>query len=142
VVIGALTAEDGRIPFMVPEEMVASMSPGSVVIDVSIDQGGCFETSEMTSHSKPVFRKYDVVHYCVPNIASRVPRTATNALSNIFTPILQEISQQGGINEVLFTNEHFRSGVYIYRGSLTNAAIAKRFNLRYKELGLLIAVRN
>jgi alanine dehydrogenase len=142
VVIGALSVEDGRIPFMVPEEMVASMSPGSVIIDVSIDQGGCFETSEMTSHSKPVFRKYDVVHYCVPNIASRVPRTATNALSNIFTPILQEISQHGGINEVLFTNEHFRSGVYIYRGSLTNAMIAKKFNLRYKELGLLIAVRN
>jgi alanine dehydrogenase len=142
VVIGALAVEDGRIPFMVPEEMVASMSPGSIVIDVSIDQGGCFETSEMTSHSKPIFRKYDVVHYCVPNIASRVPRTATNALSNIFTPILQEISQHGGINEVLFTNEHFRSGVYIYRGSLTNAMIAKKFNLRYKELGLLIAVRN
>ncbi|GAB3846323.1 alanine dehydrogenase [Hymenobacter terrigena] len=142
VVIGALAVEDGRIPFMVPEEMVSSMAPGSIVIDVSIDQGGCFETSEMTSHSKPVFRKYDVVHYCVPNIASRVPRTATNALSNIFTPILQEISQHGGINEVLFTNEHFRSGVYIYRGSLTNAMIAKKFNLRYKELGLLIAVRN
>ncbi|OGX88874.1 alanine dehydrogenase [Hymenobacter glacialis] len=142
VVIGALTVEDGRIPFMVSEEMVASMAPGSIVIDVSIDQGGCFETSEMTSHSKPVFRKYDVVHYCVPNIASRVPRTATNALSNIFTPILQEISQHGGINEVLFTNEHFRSGVYIYRGSLTNSMIAKKFNMRYKELGLLIAVRN
>ena len=142
VVIGALAVEDGRIPFMVPEEMVASMASGSVIIDVSIDQGGCFETSEMTSHSSPIFRKYDVVHYCVPNIASRVPRTATNALSNIFTPILQEISQHGGINEVLFTNEHFRSGVYIYRGSLTNAMIAKKFNLRYKELGLLIAVRN
>ena len=142
VVIGALAVEDGRIPFMVPEEMVASMAPGSVIIDVSIDQGGCFDTSEMTSHSKPVFRKYDVVHYCVPNIASRVPRTATNALSNIFTPILQEISQYGGINEVLFTNEHFRCGVYIYRGSLTNAMIAKKFNMRYKELGLLIAVRN
>jgi alanine dehydrogenase len=142
VVIGALAMEDGRIPFMVPESMVASMASGSVIIDVSIDQGGCFETSEVTTHSNPVFRKYDVVHYCVPNMASRVPRTATNALSNIFTPILQEISQHGGINEVLFTNEHFRSGVYIYRGSLTNAAIAKKFNLRYKELGLLIAVRN
>jgi len=142
VVIGALAVEDGRIPFMVPDNLVASMAAGSVIIDVSIDQGGCFETSEMTSHDRPVFRKYEVVHYCVPNIASRVPRTATNALSNIFTPILQEISQQGGINEALFTNEHFRSGVYIYKGSLTNAAIAKKFNLRYKELGLLIAVRN
>ncbi|MGI4742473.1 MAG: alanine dehydrogenase [Janthinobacterium lividum] len=142
VVIGALAVEEGRIPFMVPEQMVASMAAGSIIIDISIDQGGCFETSEITSHSKPVFRKYDVVHYCVPNIASRVPRTATNALSNIFTPILQDISQQGGINEALFTNEHFRSGVYIYKGSLTNAAIAKKFNMRYKELGLLIAVRN
>ena len=142
VVIGALAVEEGRIPFMVPEQMVASMAAGSIIIDISIDQGGCFETSELTSHSKPVFRKYDVVHYCVPNIASRVPRTATNALSNIFTPILQDISQQGGINEALFTNEHFRSGVYVYKGSLTNAAIAKRFNMRYKELGLLIAVRN
>ena len=142
VVIGALNAEEGRIPFMVSEDTVSTMAPGSVLIDVSIDQGGCFATSEMTSHSKPVFRKYDVIHYCVPNIASRVPRTATNALSNIFTPILQEISQHGGINEVLFTNEHFRSGVYVYKGSLTNATIAKRFNMRYKELGLMIAVRN
>ena len=142
VVIGALAVEEGRIPFMVPEDMISQMAAGSILIDVSIDQGGCFETSELTSHHQPVFRKYDVVHYCVPNIASRVPRTATNALSNIFTPILQEISQQGGINETLFTNEHFRSGVYIYKGSLTNAAIAKKFNLRYKELGLLIAVRN
>ncbi|MBC6990177.1 MULTISPECIES: alanine dehydrogenase [Hymenobacter] len=142
VVIGALNAEEGRIPFMVPENVVAQMTPGSVIIDVSIDQGGCFETSEMTSHSKPVYRKYDVIHYCVPNIASRVPRTATNALSNIFTPILQEISQHGGINEVLFTNEHFRSGVYVYKGSLTNSVIAKKFNMRYKELGLMIAVRN
>ena len=142
VVIGALNSEEGRVPFMVPESMVASMAPGSVIIDVSIDQGGCFETSEMTTHNKPVFRKYDVIHYCVPNIASRVPRTATNALSNIFTPILQEISQYGGINEVLFTNEHFRSGVYVYKGSLTNATIAKRFNMRYKELSLMIAVRN
>jgi alanine dehydrogenase len=142
VVIGALAVEEGRIPFMVPEQMVASMAAGSIIIDISIDQGGCFETSELTTHSKPVFRKYDVVHYCVPNIASRVPRTATHALSNIFTPILQDISQHGGINEALFTNEHFRSGVYIYKGSLTNAAIAKKFNMRYKELGLLIAVRN
>ncbi|MGI4835771.1 MAG: alanine dehydrogenase [Janthinobacterium lividum] len=142
VVIGALAVEEGRIPFMVPEDMISTMSAGSIIIDVSIDQGGCFETSELTSHNRPIFRKYDVVHYCVPNIASRVPRTATNALSNIFTPILQEISQQGGINETLFTNEHFRAGVYIYKGSLTNAAIAKKFNLRYKELGLLIAVRN
>ncbi|MEJ8757349.1 alanine dehydrogenase [Pontibacter sp. H259] len=142
VVIGALVAEDGRMPCMVEEAVVAQMKPGSVIIDVCIDQGGCFHTSELTSHSRPIYRKYDIIHYCVPNIPSRVPRTATSALSNIFTPILTEISKYGGVSEVLFTNEHYRSGVYIYKGSLTNAQIAKRFGMRYKELGLMIAVRN
>ena len=142
VVIGALVADEGYMPCTVEENVVAHMNPGSVIIDVCIDQGGCFETSEMTSHSRPVFRKYDIVHYCVPNIASRVPRTATQALSNIFTPIFNEFSKYGGINEVLFMNEHYRSGVYIYKGSLTNAQVAKRFGMRYKELGLMIAVRN
>ncbi|MBF9252531.1 alanine dehydrogenase [Pontibacter sp. 172403-2] len=142
VVIGALVAHEGRIPCMVEEGVVAQMNPGSIIIDVCIDQGGCFETSEVTSHSRPIYRKYDIIHYCVPNIPSRVPRTASQALSNIFTPIFTEISKYGGINEVLFMNEHYRSGVYIYRGSLTNSHIAKRFGMRYKELGLMIAVRN
>jgi alanine dehydrogenase len=142
VVIGALSIRDGVGMGMIPESIVAQMNPGSVIIDVSIDQGGCFETSELTTLSRPVFRKYDIIHYCVPNIASRVPRTATNALSNIFTPIFMDISKHGGINEVLFTFEHYRSGVYIYKGSLTNAMIAKKFNMRYKELSLMIAVRN
>jgi len=142
VVIGALVSEEGRMPCLVEENIVSQMNPGSIIIDVCIDQGGCFETSEMTSHSRPIYRKYDIIHYCVPNIASRVPRTASNALSNIFTPIFTEISKYGGINEVLFTNDHYRSGVYIYKGSLTNAQIAKKFGMRYKELGLMIAVRN
>ncbi len=142
VVIGALVSEDGEMACMVDEGVVAQMSPGSVIIDVCIDQGGCFETSEITSHSRPIYRKYDIIHYCVPNIPSRVPRTATTALSNIFTPFFTEISKFGGINEVLFMNEHYRSGVYIYRGSLTNSSIAKKFGMRYKELGLMIAVRN
>lgn len=142
VVIGALSIRDGAGVGMIPESLIAQMAPGSVIIDVSIDQGGCFETSELTTLSRPVFRKYDIIHYCVPNIASRVPRTATSALSNIFTPIFMDISKHGGINEVLFTHEHYRSGVYIYKGSLTNAQIAKKFNMRYKELSLMIAVRN
>ncbi|WP_347158214.1 alanine dehydrogenase [Pontibacter chitinilyticus] len=142
VVIGALVADEDRIPCMVEEQVVSDMNPGSVIIDVCIDQGGCFETSEVTSHSRPIYRKYDIIHYCVPNIPSRVPRTASQALSNIFTPIFTEISKYGGINEVLFMNEHYRSGVYIYKGSLTNSHIAKRFGMRYKELGLMIAVRN
>ncbi|MEJ8801519.1 alanine dehydrogenase [Pontibacter sp. H249] len=142
VVIGALVADEGYMPCMVEENVVAHMNPGSIIIDVCIDQGGCFETSEMTTHTRPVFRKYDIIHYCVPNIASRVPRTASQALSNIFTPIFNEFSKYGGINEVLFMNEHYRSGVYIYKGSLTNSQIAKKFGMRYKELGLMIAVRN
>ncbi|TPE40014.1 alanine dehydrogenase [Pontibacter mangrovi] len=142
VVIGAFVADEGQITCMVEESVVAQMNPGSIIIDVCIDQGGCFETSEMTSHTRPVYRKYDIIHYCVPNIPSRVPRTASQALSNIFTPIFSEFSKYGGINEVLFINEHYRSGVYIYKGSLTNAHIAKKFGMRYKELGLMIAVRN
>ncbi|MGV3504396.1 MAG: alanine dehydrogenase [Adhaeribacter sp.] len=142
VVIGALSIRDGAGVGLIPESLIAQMAPGSVIIDVSIDQGGCFETSELTTLSRPVFRKYDIIHYCVPNIASRVPRTASSALSNIFTPIFMDISKHGGINEVLFTHEHYRSGVYIYKGSLTNAQIAKKFNMRYKELSLMIAVRN
>ncbi|MFD2245728.1 alanine dehydrogenase [Pontibacter ruber] len=142
VVIGALVSDEGRMACMVEEGIVSQMEPGSIIIDVCIDQGGCFETSELTSHSRPIYRKYDIIHYCVPNIASRVPRTATNALSNIFTPIFTDISKYGGINEALFMNDHYRSGVYIYKGSLTNASIAKKFGMRYKELGLMIAVRN
>ncbi len=142
VVIGAISPEQGRIPYVVPESLVAQMAPGSVIIDVAIDQGGCFETSHLTTHDRPAYRRYDVIHYCVPNIASRVPRTATHALSNIFTPIFQEIARNGGINEVLFSKDHYRAGVYLYKGSLTNAMMAKRFNMRYKELSLMIAVRN
>ncbi|GAB3820253.1 alanine dehydrogenase [Pontibacter rugosus] len=142
VVIGAFVADEGQITCVVEEGVVAQMNPGSIIIDVCIDQGGCFETSEITSHSRPIYRKYDIIHYCVPNIPSRVPRTASQALSNIFTPIFTEYSKYGGINEVLFMNEHYRSGVYIYKGSLTNAHIAKKFGMRYKELGLMIAVRN
>ncbi|RDC64277.1 alanine dehydrogenase [Adhaeribacter pallidiroseus] len=142
VVVGAFSVKDGKPSLIISESIVSQMNPGSIIIDVSIDQGGCFETSELTTHSRPVFRKYDIIHYCVPNIASRVPRTATNALSNIFTPIFIEISKYGGVNETLFTHEYYRSGVYIYKGSLTNEMIAKKFNMRYKELSLMIAVRN
>ena len=91
VVIGALRAEKGRARCVVTEEMVSSMKPGSVIIDVSIDQGGCIETSRITTHDKPVFKKFDVIHYCVPNIASRAARTATTALSNILTPVLLKL---------------------------------------------------
>src|SRR3569833_446808 len=118
VAIGAMRAEDGRSPCLVSEETVSRMKPNSVIIDVSIDQGGCFETSEITNHTHPVFRKYDVIHYCVPNIASRVARTATYALTNIFAPILLDIGEQGGLKNVIWQYAGVRNAVYIYQGHI------------------------
>ncbi|MCX6275957.1 MAG: alanine dehydrogenase [Bacteroidetes bacterium] len=139
VAIGALRSNEGRAPIVVTEEMVSEMRVGSVIVDVSIDQGGCFETSEITNHSQPVFRKYGVVHYCVPNIASRVSRTASTALSNIFTPILISIGEEGGIDEMLWKNKAVRKGVYLYRGSVTNRYVSEATTLPYKDLDLLMA---
>jgi len=139
VAIGALRSNEGLAPVVVTEEMVSEMRVGSVIVDVSIDQGGCFETSEITNHSQPVFRKYGVVHYCVPNIASRVSRTASTALSNIFTPILISIGEEGGIDEMLWKNKAVRKGVYLYRGSVTNRYVSEATRLPYKDLDLLMA---
>ncbi|MDX5340754.1 MAG: alanine dehydrogenase [Cyclobacteriaceae bacterium] len=141
VVIGALRAEKGKNKLVVTEEMVANMMHGSIIIDVAIDQGGCFETSKMTSHDKPVYKIHDVIHYCVPNIASRVARTASFSLSNIFTPILLQMADLGGAEEMIFNYRWFLRGVYTYRGSLTNALLARKFGLNHKELQLLLAAR-
>ena len=137
VVIGSLRPEDGAC--IITEEMVAEMKPNSVIIDVSIDQGGCFETSTLTSHDNPVYRKYDVIHYCVPNIPSRVARTASTALSNIFTPILLKIADVGGVEEMIYAKKGFKNGVYSYKGCLTNILLSKRFNIPYKDIHLLLA---
>ncbi|MBP7167877.1 MAG: alanine dehydrogenase [Bacteroidia bacterium] len=141
VAIGAILSKEGRSPIIVTEEMVSEMRFGSVVIDVSIDQGGCFETSEVTNHSDPVFRKYGVVHYCVPNIASRVARTASYALSNIFTPILLNMGEEGGIDALLWKDSHVRSAAYLYKGGVTNRFVADYCKLPYRDLNLLMATR-
>lgn len=138
VVIGAYRAVNGRTPTLITEETVSKMKPNSVLIDVSIDQGGVFETSQVTSHDEPVFRKYDVIHYCVPNIASRVARTATYALTNIFTPILLEIGECGGMNNMIWGNQGIRSAIYLYHGTLTNKDMATKFNLPCKDLDLIV----
>jgi alanine dehydrogenase len=138
VAIGAMRAEDGRSPCIVSEATVSRMKPNSVIIDVSIDQGGCFETSEITNHTHPVFRKYDVIHYCVPNIASRVARTATYALTNIFTPILLDIGEHGGLKNVIWQKSGLRDAVYVYQGQLTNKHMGERFSIPCKDLDLLI----
>lgn len=139
VVIGAIRAQHGRTPCVVTEAMVSEMKVGSVIIDVSIDQGGCFETSEVTNHSKPIFRKHGVIHYCVPNIASRVSRTASYALSTIFAQILVNVGDEGGIESMLRKNEGVRNGVYIYNGSVTNKDLAEMFKLPYKDINLIMA---
>ena len=138
VAIGAIRANHGRSPCIVSEETVSKMKPNSVIIDVSIDQGGCFETSSVTNHTFPTFRKHDVIHYCVPNIASRVSRTATYALTNIFTPIILDIGEMGGIMNLIWERPGIRNAIYLYQGKLTNKDLSDRFNIPMKDLDLLI----
>jgi alanine dehydrogenase len=138
VVIGALRSPIGRTPCVVNEEMIESMKQGSVVVDVSIDQGGCFETSKVTNHSEPTFVKHGVVHYCVPNISSRVSRTASFALSNILSPLILEMGDKGGVVELIRDHKGFRNGVYIYKGILTNEVLGKVFGLKYKDIHLIL----
>ncbi len=139
VAVGALSSESGRTPMVVTEEMVSHMRPGSVIIDVSIDRGGCFETSEITSHEKPMFTKYGVIHYCVPNIPSGFSRTASQAISNVLTPLLIEAGADGGFENLIWHKIHLRNGIYLFRGALTNFYISQRFDLKYTDLNLLIA---
>jgi alanine dehydrogenase len=136
-----LSNETGRSPIVVTEEMVTAMRPGSVIIDVSIDRGGCFETSEITTHEHPTFLKHDVIHYCVPNIPSGYARTASHAISNVLMPMLLNTSNEGGFDEMVWHDFNLRHGVYLYKGHLTNFYISQRFDLKFTDLNLLIASR-
>lgn len=138
VAVGALSGA-GRTPIVVTEETVSKMRPGSVIVDVSIDHGGCFETSQVTSHEKPVYTKYDVIHYCVPNIPSGFARTASQAISNVLMPLMLETGEDGGIDHVVWHKLNIRSGIYLYKGSLTNFYLSERFDLKFTDLNLLIA---
>lgn len=137
VAIGAMHSGHGRTPVIVTEDIVGQMKAGSVIVDVSIDQGGVFETSEATSLEKPTFVKHGVIHYCVPNIASRVARTASEAISNIITSLLLK-AESGGIIPLITSHEGLRNGVYTYKGCLTNAYLGERFHLKSTDLDLLI----
>ncbi|MCD4731899.1 MAG: alanine dehydrogenase [Bacteroidales bacterium] len=139
VVIGAVHSSEGMSPCYITEAMVQKMKSGAVIIDVSIDQGGCVETSHVTNHKEPVFKKYDVTHYCVPNIASKVPHTASYALSNFFTPILLKTGEVGGIENMIKTDYGLRHGVYFFNGILTKPYIGEYFTLPYQDIELLIA---
>lgn len=138
VAIGAIHSGTGRAPVVVSEEMVARMRPGSVIIDVSIDQGGCFATSAVSSFDNPTFSKYGVIHYCVPNMASRVSKTASIAVSNILTPMLLQSGIAGSVEKLLAAHKGLRHGVYLYKGSLTNDYLGQLFDIKSTDLDLLM----
>jgi alanine dehydrogenase len=137
VAIGAIRGKN-RAPIIVTETMVENMKKGSIIIDVSIDTGGCFETSELTTHEKPTIVKNGVIHYGVPNITSRYCKTASMAISNIITPFLINFSENGGLDGVLHQENILISGIYSYKGLITNQVIANWFNLDYRDIQLFI----
>lgn len=139
VAVGALGSQTGKTPVVVTEEMVSNMRPGSVIIDVSVDRGGCFETSEVTSHEQPIYTKYGIIHYCVPNIPSGFARTASQAISNVLMPLLLEAGDEGGFDKLIWHKVHLRSGIYLFNGALTNFHLSQRFGIKFTDLNLLIA---
>jgi len=138
-VIGA-TSFNSTPKFKVSEDLVKQMKEGSVIIDLNVSQGGCFETSECTNFNKPTFLKHGVVHYCVPNSPAMVARTASISLSNILIPILLAVGENGGVDNYIKSSSGFRKGVYIYHGILTNPEVGSLFNIAAKDIDLLLAV--
>jgi len=138
-VIGNLRYINGSERFMVSEELVKKMKPGAIIIDMSVDQGGCFETSECRTLQHPIFEKHGVIHYCVPNISARVARTSSMALSNIFAPMLLKIASSGSPNSAITESVGFRHGAFIYSGVLVNRLIGNYYNIPSNDIGLLIA---
>lgn len=136
VAIGAIRGKS-RAPVIVTEEMVEKMKEGAIIIDVSIDRGGCFETSQLTNHKEPTFVKHGVIHYCVPNIPSRYARTASVSISNIFSPFLEYIADEGGVEKALRYDKGLQAGLYFYNGILTNKTVADWFGIPYRDTNLL-----
>ncbi|NLN25271.1 MAG: alanine dehydrogenase [Bacteroidetes bacterium] len=137
IAVGAIRGMN-RSPIIVTEDSVRKMKKGSIIIDVCVDMGGCFETTEMTSHENPFFIKHDVIHYVVPNIPARYPRSASLTISNIFSPYLLKIAENGGFENAIRMDEGLKNGLYFYHGILTNKTIADWFDIPYNDLNLLI----
>lgn len=138
-VLGSLRYLHSGKSYMVTEDQIAQMKPGSILIDLCMDEGGSFESSKCTNFDHPVFTKHGVIHYCVPNIASRVSRTASIALSNIFAPIILRLGESGGVHHLIKKDVGLSNGMYLYKGILTNSHIGRYFNIPYKDIGLLMA---
>ncbi len=141
VAIGALSTQSGRVPVVVSEDMVCNMKEGAIILDASIDRGGCFETSEPTTLNHPVYTKYGVTHYCVPNIASGYARTASKAISNVLTPVLLQAADDGGLEYQIWKKAGVRNGIYLYNGALTNYYLSQLFHLKFTDLELLKAAK-
>ena len=139
VLIGAIELEDLKPWYYVTEEMVRTMKNKAVIIDLSIDRGGCIETTECRFMRDPVYEKHGVIHFSAWNLPSRVARTASMALSNIFAPLLQNMAASGGITQLLKSDPGSRSGVYLYNGILTNETLGQKFNILSKDLDLLLS---
>lgn len=139
VVIGTLAPEETNLGYLVTEDQVRLMKRGSVIVDLGIDRGGCFETSELRDHSKPSYIKHGVIHYCVPNITARVARTASIAMSNVFVPLLFQIAQCGGLLSQLKEDSGLRHGVYLFNGILTNEYLGKLYDIPSRDINLLMA---
>lgn len=139
VVIGAMRCFDTVNTVMVSEEQVKLMKRGSVIVDMSIDHGGCIETAGPTTHEKPVYTYEGVIHYCVPNVLSRVARTASIAYSNVFLPLLEDMASRVGVEQAIRFDRGMREGVYLYNGILTKHVLADRFGLISRDIDLLIA---
>ncbi|QRM90178.1 alanine dehydrogenase [Lacinutrix sp. WUR7] len=137
VAIGAVRGKN-RAPIIVTDAMVGNMKSGAVIIDVSIDMGGCIESSEVTSHKHPTFIKHGVIHYCVPNIPARFARTASISISNMFTPYLLKIAEDGGLENSLRFDKGLKNGLYFYHGILTNKSVGEWFDLKHSDINLLI----
>jgi len=139
VVIGAIELEDLKPWYYVTEDMVRSMKRGSVIVDLSIDRGGCIETTECRALKDPVYEKHGVVHFSAWNLPSRVARTASIALSNIIAPLLQNLAASGNITQLLKNDTGVRNGAYLYNGILTNATLGQKFGILSKDLDLLLS---
>lgn len=137
VAIGAMRGKN-RCPIIISDNMVSHMKKGAVIVDISIDTGGCFETSEITTHKNPTFIKHDVIHYCVPNIPSLYSKTASISMSNIITPYLIQIAEMGGIETTIRRNKGLKNGVYLYHGIVTNKSIAEWFDIKYRDINLIV----
>ena len=137
VAIGALRGKS-RAPIVATKDMVSKMKDGAIIVDVSIDRGGNFETSQLTNHKKQTIVKYGVTHYCVPNIPSRYARTASISISNIFSPFLLHIAEEGGFEQIIRFDKGLQSGMYLFNGIITNRTVGEWFDLPYRDINLLI----